>query len=112
MRFECRIFDEPLLEFGDQHSHQDPRLGLTDAGPLQAPLGDKIRLGVVGDAKTVQGTKEFFLTAAGGFASKAESHPNMNLTSRGFTITIRSAVVSRLMMMPVARSPRRKSIGS
>ena len=78
MKFECRIFDEPLLEFGDQHSHQDPRLGLTDAGPLQAPLGDKIRLGVVGDAKTVQGSKEFFLAAADGFASKAESHPNMN----------------------------------
>ncbi len=35
MKFECRIFDEPLLEFGDQHSHPDPRLGLTDAGPYR-----------------------------------------------------------------------------
>lgn len=78
MKFECRIFDEPLLEFGDQHSHQDPRLGLTDAGPLQAPLGDKIRVGVVGDAKTVEGSKQFLVAAASGFASKAESHPNMN----------------------------------
>lgn len=78
MKFECRIFDEPLLEFGDQHSHPDPRLGLTDAGPLQAPLGDKIRVGVVGDAKTVEGSKDFLTAAASGFASKAESHPNMN----------------------------------
>lgn len=78
MKFECQIFDEPLLEFGDQHSHQDPRLGLIEAGPLQAPLGDKIRVGVVGDAKTVESSKQFLAATAGGFATKAESHPNMN----------------------------------
>ena len=86
MKFECRIFDEPLLEFGDQHSHQDPRLGLTDAGPLQAPLGDKIRVGVVGDAKTVEGSKQFLVAAASGFASKAESHPNMNRDCQDFRV--------------------------
>ncbi len=78
MKFECRIFDEPLLEFGDQHSHADPRLGLVDAGPLQAPLGDRIRMGVVGDAKTVESSKTYLAKATSGFESKAQSHPNMN----------------------------------
>ena len=40
MKFDCRIFDEPLLEFGDQHSHQDPRLGLIDAVPQSLLLAD------------------------------------------------------------------------
>jgi hypothetical protein len=78
MKFESQIFDEPLLEFGDQHSHPDPRLGLTEAGPLQIPLGDKIRIGVVGDAKTVESAKQFLAKAAIGFESTAESHPNLN----------------------------------
>ncbi|ACB97308.1 argonaute/piwi family protein [Beijerinckia indica] len=78
MKFESQIFDEPLLEFGDQHSHPDPRLGLTEAGPLQVPLGDKIRVGVVGDARTVGSAKQFLAKAADGIESTADSHPNMN----------------------------------
>jgi hypothetical protein len=78
MRFDCRIFDEPLLEFGDQHSHPDPRLGLTEAGPLQVPVGDKVRVGVIGNAKTVETTRQFLAKAASGFESTADSHPNLN----------------------------------
>ena len=78
MQFESRIFDEPLLEFGDQHAHLDPRLGLTQAGPLQAPLGDTVRIGVVGDAKTVEFTKDFFAKVALGFAGKEEGLPNLH----------------------------------
>ena len=53
MSFETKIFPEPLLEFGDKHQHADPRLGLFEAGPLQAPIGDAIRVAVVGNGKTV-----------------------------------------------------------
>ena len=56
MDFESKIFEEPELEFGDKHHHPDPRLGLVEAGPLQPPLGDVIRIAVVGSAKTVEDT--------------------------------------------------------
>ena len=78
MRFESRIFKEPLLEFGDKHSHPDPRVGLAEAGPLQTPLGDTIRVGVVGDASTVEHTKNFLEDAAAGIESESEKHPNMH----------------------------------
>src|SRR5262245_29068866 len=78
MKFESRIFDEPLLEFGDQHSHPDPRLGLAEAGPLQVPLGDKICIGIVGDAKTIESTQNFLERAANGFESKSAAHPNLH----------------------------------
>lgn len=78
MKFETTIFEEPLLEFGDQHEHPDPRLGLCEGGPLQAPLGDTIRIAVVGNAKTVEDTQNFFTAAAAGFAGKTEKHPNLH----------------------------------
>ena len=78
MKFETKIFDEPSLEFGDKHHHADPRLGLFEAGPLQTPLGDVIRIAVVGSAKTVEDTKEFFEQAASGFAGKGDKHPNLH----------------------------------
>ncbi|HMO31255.1 hypothetical protein [Enterovirga sp.] len=78
MKFESQIFDEPELEFGDGHSHADPRLGLTEAGPLQAPLGDKVRVGVVGDAKSVESTQRFLKKAADGFESDSATHPNLH----------------------------------
>lgn len=78
MKLKSQIFEEPLLEFGDKHSHADPRLGLTEAGPLQAPLGDRVRVGVVGDAKTVESAKRYLAKVAAGIESKVDSHPNMN----------------------------------
>lgn len=78
MKFESRIFDEPLLEFGDQYSHPDPRLGLAEAGPLQVPLGDKLRIGIVGDAKTVESAQSFLERAANGFEAKSDTHPNLH----------------------------------
>lgn len=78
MNFENRIFDEPELEFGDKHHHPDPRLGLVEAGPLQPPLGEVIRIAVVGSAKTVEDTQKFLATAATGVAGKTEKHPNLH----------------------------------
>ncbi len=78
MKFETRIFDEPHLEFGDKHHHPDPRLGLFEAGPLQTPLGDVVKIAVVGDSKTIEDAKEFLAEAATGFAGKGEKHPNLH----------------------------------
>lgn len=78
MDFESKIFEEPELEFGDKHHHPDPRLGLVEAGPLQPPLGDVIRIAVVGSAKTVEDTQKFLVDAAAGFQGKTERHPNLH----------------------------------
>lgn len=78
MKFETKIFDEPHLEFGDKHHHPDPRLGLFEAGPLQVPLGDVVNIAVVGDAKTIEDAKAFFVDATTGFKGKGERHPNLH----------------------------------
>lgn len=78
MKFETKIFDEPLLEFGDKHHHPDPRLGLFEAGPLQIPAGDVVNIAIVGSAKTVEDAKAFFKEAATGFQGKGERHPNLH----------------------------------
>lgn len=78
MKFETKIYDEPELEFGDQHHHPDPRLGLVEAGPLQPPLGEVIRVGVVGSAKTVESTQNFLSTVLAGIKGKTEKHPNLH----------------------------------
>ena len=51
------LLDEPELEFGDGGRHIDPRLGLLKYGPLQPILGDRISLGVIGTAETVEGIR-------------------------------------------------------
>ena len=78
MKFQTKIFEEPHLEFGDKHHHPDPRLGLSEAGPLQIPLGDVIKIAVIGSSKTVEDAKEFFEEAAAGFQGKGEKHPNLH----------------------------------
>ncbi|PZU85743.1 MAG: hypothetical protein DI527_20910 [Chelatococcus sp.] len=78
MKFKSDIFPEPDLEFGDNHHHPDPRLGLTEAGPLQTPIGDSIKIAVVGNGKTVEDTKKFFEAAAKGFTGKTDKHPNLH----------------------------------
>ena len=78
MNFESDIFDEPQLEFGDRHQHPDPRLGLLEAGPLQTHPGDSIHVGVVGSAKTIEDTENFFGAASVGFEGKSGKHPNLH----------------------------------
>lgn len=78
MKFETKIFEEPQLEFGDKHHHPDPRLGLFEAGPLQIPAGDVVKVAVVGSSKTVEDAKEFFAEASAGFAGDGEKHPNLH----------------------------------
>ena len=78
MNFESKIFEEPELEFGDQHHHPDPRLGLVEAGPLQPPLGEVIRIGVVGSAKTVESAQKYLSDVTMGVKGKTEKHPNLH----------------------------------
>lgn len=78
MKFDGKVFDEPQLEFGDKYNHSDPRLGLSVAGPLQTHLGDSIKVGVVGSAKTVEDAQSFMIAAADGFEGKSDKHPNLH----------------------------------
>lgn len=78
MKFETTIFEEPQLEFGDKYHDPDPRRGLFMAGPLQTPLGDVLKIAVVGSSKTVEDTEKFLAAAAIGFSGKTDKHPNMH----------------------------------
>ncbi len=77
-KFRTTIFEEPHLEFGDSHHNTDPRRGLVVGGPLQTPVGDTIKIAVVGSAKTVEDTKRFMGSVAAGVAGNGEKHPNMH----------------------------------
>ena len=78
MKFSTKVFAEPLLEFGEQHTAIDPRLGLVEAGPLQVHLGDNVKFGLIGTAECIEHTKSYFDRASRGIDSSAEKHPNMN----------------------------------
>lgn len=78
MEFKTRILPEPELEFGDGHHHLDPRLGLQEAGPLQVHLGEVIKVGVVGTAKTVEDARSFLQAASSGFKADSSRHPNLH----------------------------------
>ena len=56
--FESWFVPEPLLVFGDGHTHIDPKLGLTLYGPLKpsnstVPAPMSIRVGIIGTGETV-----------------------------------------------------------
>lgn len=76
--FESHIFAEPELEFGDRHHHPDPRLGLFETGPLQQFVGEVIKIGVVGSAKTIEDSRKFLAAATIGFAGLSDKHPNLH----------------------------------
>lgn len=71
------LIDEPELEFGDGGRHVDPRLGLLNHGPLQPILGDRISIGVIGTAETVEGFERWMERAKTGIAGKSEKQPNL-----------------------------------
>jgi hypothetical protein len=73
MSFKTRVFDEPLLEFGDGGRHCDPRQGLREFGPLQPRAGDVVRVGVIGTEETVTGFADFISETANGIDSVMRS---------------------------------------
>lgn len=48
------------------------------AGPLQTPVGDVLKIAVVGSSKTVEDTAKFLAAASVGFTGKTDKHPNMH----------------------------------
>jgi hypothetical protein len=71
------LIDEPNLEFGDGGLHVDPRLGLLNHGPLQPVLGDKISIGVIGTAETVEGFERWLERARTGIEGHSTKQPNL-----------------------------------
>ncbi|WP_313903599.1 argonaute/piwi family protein [Rhizobium bangladeshense] len=78
MMFKSRIFEEPVLEFGDGGQSPDPRQGLREYGPLQPKAGDLVRIGVIGTEDTVEGFSEFIEEVADGIESGNEKLINLN----------------------------------
>jgi len=78
MTFKTRVFDEPILEFGDGGRHCDPRQGLREHGPLQPRSGDVVRVGVIGTDETVSGFSEFLEETGRGIESDGKQLINLN----------------------------------
>lgn len=78
MNFKSRVFDEPVLEFGDGGQHCDPRHGLREFGPLQPRSGDVIRVGVIGTEETVAGFTKSLAETARGIDSQNKQLINLN----------------------------------
>jgi hypothetical protein len=78
MTFKARVFDEPVLEFGDGGQHCDPRQGLREFGPLQPRSGDVVHVGVVGTDDTVSGFTDFLGETARGIDSENKALINLN----------------------------------
>lgn len=78
MIFKSRVFDEPILEFGDGGHHCDPRHGLREFGPLQPRSGDVIKVGVIGTEETVAGFTDFLAETARGIESESKQLINLN----------------------------------
>jgi hypothetical protein len=78
MTFKTRVFDEPILEFGEGGQHCDPRQGLREFGPLQPRSGDVVRVGVIGTDDTVAGFTEFLDETGRGIESENKQLINLN----------------------------------
>lgn len=67
---------EPELEFGQAHRHIDIRYGLMDYGPFdagQTGAPAAVRVGLIGDSETVEGTREWFARCRAGIEGKADT---------------------------------------
>ena len=71
------LLDEPELEFGHGGRHIDPRLGLVRHGPLQPFPGDKISIGVIGTAETVEGFERWIDRLKSAIPGSSEKQPNL-----------------------------------
>jgi hypothetical protein len=71
---------EPELEFGGGGHHIDIRFGIMNHGPLDvsSPTAPKrIRLGVIGSAEGVEGTRAWLEQCRDGVAAKESRQPNL-----------------------------------
>ena len=79
------IFDEPRLDFGHGGSHQDPRAGIADYGPVDlgtSAAPTRIRVGLVGPAEAISGARNWLERCRTPIEAKANNrHPRL---FRGF----------------------------
>lgn len=75
--FNPKIIAEPFLEFGDAGRHIDPRVGLIEHGPLQSMTGDRVRIGVIGTADTIDGFAQFIERCKSGIEGKKSRLANL-----------------------------------
>jgi hypothetical protein len=70
---------EPLLAFGGGHRHQDVRFGLVEFGPVDLdPARQRfVRVGIVGNAKTTDGLRQWLRKCEGGIPPKNSRQPNL-----------------------------------
>ncbi len=71
---------EPELEFHGGVRHVDIRFGLMENGPFDARPGPerrRIAVGIVGDAKTVEGTARWIEACRSGLPAKKSRQPNL-----------------------------------
>jgi len=93
------ILEEPLLDFGHGGSHEDPRAGITDYGPVDlgtpaAPA--RIRVGLVGPAEAISGARGWLEGCRSMIEAKANNrHPQLFRVFPGFVPerTFRSELV-------------------
>ena len=72
-----QILEEPPLEFGKGGRHIDPRIGLCHYGPLQPMPGDRVSIGVIGTAETVEGFEHWMELLRSAIPGKSKKQPNL-----------------------------------
>ena len=82
------IFDEPRLDFGHGGSHQDPRAGIADYGPVDlgtSAAPTRIRVGLVGPAEAISGARGWLERCRTPIEAKANNrHPRLFQGFPGF----------------------------
>lgn len=76
---KAEVIDEPVLQFGATQ-HADIRYGLINGGPFDASLATaprEIRLGIIGDAASVEGLCTWVNGWRRGVAAKVSDKPNL-----------------------------------
>jgi hypothetical protein len=88
----CEYFAEPLLIFGNDGLHVDPKSGISRYGPRSYGLArhpDIIRVGLIGTAETIEKSRSWIQSNANGVTGD-EKHPEFPgyQTDRGFFSTL------------------------
>ena len=85
---KATVLDEPTLDFGHGGSHEDPRAGIADYGPVDlgtpgAP--SRIRVGLVGPADRISGVRGWLERCRTPIDAKANNpHPRLFQSFPGF----------------------------
>src|SRR6185437_1594225 len=96
---KASVFDEPEVEFANGCTHQDPRFGVADYGPVDlgtAGAPNEIRVGIVGPTDGVDGARRWLEKCRDPIAAKGSTKsPRLFRDFPGFDsdVTFRSRLV-------------------